>query len=216
MTRLRHALLKSVQLWDADRSGCDEDDVARVVLEHMARLDPKAAHRLTPTRLEPIALAALAITQRFEFETPEVFAPSPREKTLREYAATFGLSSPLRLELERWRSDAQLLAAIERCVSDRPTRIIIGSIEPSARLLDGIASLRRRLAYHRIKMSWLRFDPVAGLPEPSTEIHEVVNDSIRWRTAGSYANNVTKLKQIGIGVERVTELRAQVRRTENL
>ncbi len=215
LTRLKQALLKSAQLWDADRSGFDENDVARVVLEHMARLDPKAAHRLAPTRLDPIALAALAITQRLEFETPEVFAPAPREKTLREYAATFGLSSPLRLELERGRSDAQLLAAIERCVSDRPSRIIIGSVEPSARLLEGIASLRRRLAYHRIRMSWLRFDPIAGLPEPSTEIHEVVNDSIRWRTADSYVNHVAKLKQLGIGVERVAEPRVQLRRTEN-
>ena len=212
LARLRQALLKSVQPWDADRSGCDENDVARVVLEHMARLDPNAAHRLTATRLEPIALSALAIMQRFDFETPEVVAPTPRDKTLREYAATFGLSSPLRLELERWRTDTQLLAAIERCVADRPSRIIIASIDPNVQLLEGIAALRRRLSYHRIKMSWLRLDPIAGLPEPSTPIHEVVNDSIRWRTAVPQANHVAKLKQLGIGVERVSEQHPPMRR----
>lgn len=35
LTRLRSALLKAGQLWDADRSGCDEQDVARIVFEHL-------------------------------------------------------------------------------------------------------------------------------------------------------------------------------------
>ncbi len=212
LPRLRQALLKAVQPWDADRSGYDETEVARVVLEHIARLDSTAACGLSPTRLDPLASTAHSIMQRYEFEMPEVYARTTRERTLRQYAAMFGLTTLPRLDAERWHSDTRLLAAIERCVTDRPSRIVIASVDPSPRLLEGIASLRRRLSYHRIRMSWLRFDSAAGLPGAGTPIQEMVNDSIRCRLTASGPARTTQLKRLGIAAERVIEAPANARR----
>jgi uncharacterized protein (DUF58 family) len=214
-TRLRKTLLKSVQRWDTDRSGCSEQEVARVVLEHMTRLHPDTVFQVAPTQVDQIATAAALIIKRYEFETPDVFAPTSRDRILRQYAATFGLSSPPRLEPERWLSDAQLTTALERCVTDRPTRIVLCSVEPGTRLLQGIARMRRTLAHHRIKVTWLRINSAAGLPSEGTPVQAAVNDAIRCRVTGTYPSFVAKLRSLGIGIEQTPKARMRQRRPES-
>ncbi len=214
LARVKSSLLKAAHHWDSDRSGSDELDVARMVLEHMTRLDGPLVHQLTPSQIEAIAQAATVLMQRFELEVPEVFAGTSRERTLRQYATAFGLTSPPRLELERRLSDSQLLTAIERCMADRPTRILLCSIEPNARLLDGIMSLRRRLAHNRIKMSWLTIQSTAGLPSTGGVIQRVVNDAIIWRTSASTPGTLTRLKRLGISIEQTPRARILRRPTE--
>ena len=214
--RMRNALLKAAQHWDSDRSGGDEQDVARVVLEHMTRLDGQLIHRVTPLQIEAIAQAATLLMKRFELDVPEVFAATSREQTLRQYATVFGLTAPPRLELERRLSDSQLLAAIERCVADRPIRIVVCSVEPGAQLLDGIVNLRRRSAHHRIKMSWLTIRIAAGLPSSAELVQNVVNDAICWRTSASSKGLIARLKRLGIGIEQAPRARILPRRTETV
>jgi uncharacterized protein (DUF58 family) len=215
LARVNGALLKAAQQWDSDRSGSDELDVARIVLEHMIRLDGQLVRQVSSSQIEAIAQAANVIMKRFEHEVPEVFASTSRERTLRQYATAFGLTSPPRLELERRLCDSQLLTAIERCVADRPTRIVICSVEPNTRLLDGIVSLRRRLAHHRIKMSWLTIRSAAGLPSGDGLIQKVVNDAIMWRTSASTPKLMTRLKRLGINIEHTPRPKILRRPTES-
>ena len=206
----------AVRLWDVDRSGCDEQEVARIVIEHISQLDPTTVSQVAPTQVDQIARAASLIIQRYEFETPKVFAPTPRERILREYASTFGLTSPPKLESERWRNDAQLLSAIERCVTDRPARIVVCSVEPNVRLLEGIANLRRKLTHHRMKVSWLRINSAAGLPQSAAPLQEIVNDAIRWRTSGAILRLKANLKRAGIGIEQTPQVGVRQRHPELL
>lgn len=215
MSRLRSALLKATQLWDSDRSGYAEPDVARVVLEHMRRLQPDAVVQVVPSHVEEIARAASSIQGRFEFDIPDVFGPTPRDRILRQYASMFGLTSAPRLESERWLSDGQLLAALERCIADRPTRIIVCTTVPNTRLLEGIARLRRTLAHHRIQMSWLRINAAAGLPKVSLPIQQAINDAICLRGASSQPRFETQLKRLGIRIERTPKIRRWLHRGES-
>lgn len=203
LARLTNAFLKAAQLWDADRSGCDEDDVARVVLEHAVRIEPALGRQTASAGIERVLQGAARILKQFELEVPDVYAKTPRERLLRQYATVFGLTSPRKLEPERTLTDEQLLSAIERCVKDRPTRILVCSVEPSTRLLDGIALLRRRLLHHHIKLSWLCVDVSAGLPRVSTPAQQTVNDAIQWRIDAANLQLRGKLRRLGISIEQL-------------
>jgi len=212
---MRSALLRATQFWDADRSGCDETDMARVVLEHLMRLDPAAVRNLGVSNIDEVAAAAANVLERYAFETADAYAPSARDSQLRRYAATFGLSFSPRLEAERWQTDNQIMSAIERSVSDKPSRIIVCSVEPTTSFLEGLASSRRKLARRKIRLSWLNVDATAGLPELDTPLQVMVNDSIRLQYEGTKYRTSVKLRRAGIGVEPIPILRSRSYREES-
>jgi uncharacterized protein (DUF58 family) len=213
--RLRDGLLQSLQLWDADRSGSDERDVARIVLEHLSRLEPAAAHPVGISHIEAIANAATRVAQRYEFELPNASARHDRERSLRQYAAAFGLTGSPRLEAERRNTDNQLLSAIDRCVADKPSRIILCSVEPTESLLEGIANQQRRLGRRRIKLSWLGLNTLAGMPESNTSLQLAANDSIRWHFESARLGSSGRLRRVGIGIEPLPIQRRQIGRGDN-
>jgi len=199
--QLLQALIGSVQQWDADRCGSDEHHVLQLVYDHLHRLDQQLKHPTTTAEIERLATLGQETLQRFGFDTPRVYARSKRERKLRQYAAAMALVPASRLEPERTSTDQRLIDSIERCLADKPTRIVLCSPEPTQRLFVGIERLRRRIAQRRVKLSLLRIDETAGLPLASDETSRMIADSIRWRHHGLALRNRRQLKNLHIGVE---------------
>jgi hypothetical protein len=195
------ALLCSSQQWDADRSGSDEHHVVRSVYDHLHRLDPKVSFPTTDAQLDELAALAQRTLQRFGFEIPSVQGTPGRDLALRQYAAALGLVPMSRLEPERNSCDERLVDALERCLDDKPTRVVLCTAEPSQRLLVGLERLRPRLAQHRVKVSLLKIDETTGLPLGPSEMHRIIADSIRWRHDALTLRNRKAMKRLHIGIE---------------
>jgi len=213
--RMRSGLVMAAQLWDADRSGCDELDTARIVFEHLSRLDPSTVRNVAASDIDRIAAIASNILERYELEVPDAYAAQSRERQLRKYAATFGLSLPPRLEAERWQTDNQLLLAIDQIVTAKPSRIIVCSVEPTTSFLQGLTGQRRKMAQRRVRLSWLALDPTAGMPDAANFHQRAVNDSLAWQAWGSKYKSLARLKRAGIGIEPLPPLRSRLDREES-
>lgn len=200
---LMRALVRSAQQWDADRSGSDEHHVLQLVYDHLHRLDQRLRFPTSTDQVDQLAALARQTLQRFDFESPKVFARSKRERTLRQYAAAMGLVAASRLEAERAGTDERLLEALERCLADKPTRIVLCTPEPTQRLLAGIKRLRPRIAQRRVRVSLLKIDETAGLPLSSGETDRIIADSIRWRHHAAALRNRRYLKSLHVSVEPV-------------
>jgi inosine-uridine nucleoside N-ribohydrolase len=157
---------------------------------------------------------AAATLKRFDLEIPEIYALLDEERVLRQYASAFGLSYPQRLEPERPSTDEELIDAIERCLLDRPSRVIICSVEPSTRLVNRLASLRRKLARRRVRISWLCMNATAGLPSVCSSVQAAVNDGIRWRAKAAHLAFRSQLPRLGIDIERLPKRQNRMHRTE--
>jgi uncharacterized protein (DUF58 family) len=199
--QLMRALLRAAQQWDADRCGSDEHHVLQLVYDHLHRLEQQLRFPTTTAEVEQLAALTQRTLQRFDFESPSVSARSKRERTLRQYAAAMGLVPASRIEPERAATDERLLEVLERCLADKPTRVVLCTPEPTQRLLAGIKRLRPRIAQRRIKLSLLRIDETAGLPLAVDETSRIVADSIRWRHHAVTLRNRRHLKSLHIGVE---------------
>lgn len=212
--RLRRTLLQTLQTWDADRSGGDERDIAKIVAEHLARLEPTSAAKANGLDNEALARSAASALKRFEFQVPEAYAANASERILRQYIGALGLACPLRLEAERWQTDTQLLAAIDRCSADKRSRIIIVSTEPTSSFITALANQRRKLNHGRIQLSWLSLDSLAGMPTSDLPQQSVVNDSIRCQIESAKRKGRMNLRRLGINLLRVTALRNRFYRAE--
>ena len=199
--QLMRAILRSAQPWDADRCGSDKQQVLELVYDHLHRLEQDLKFPNSSAEIDQLASLGLQTLQRFEFEVPSVFARSARERALRQYASAMGLVPISRLEPERVASDDQLLEALERCLADKPTRVLLCTPEPSQRLFQGIARLRPRIAQRRVRVSLLKIDETAGLPLGPDITSRIIADSIRWRHDAIALRNRTQMKSLHIGVD---------------
>jgi hypothetical protein len=195
------SLLCSSQQWDADRCGSDSHHLVRAVYDHLHRLDPKVSFPVTDAQVDELAALGQRTLQRFGFDVPSVHADPGSDLALRQYAAALGLVPMSRLETERAACDERLIEALERCLEDKPTRVVLCTPEPSQRLLAGIQRLRPRLAQHRVKLTLLKIDETAGLPLGPGSTHRIIADSIRWRHDARTLRNRKLLKKLHVGLE---------------
>ena len=201
MAHLVKGLLCSAQHWDADRCGSDERHVAQLVYDHLHRIEPDLKFTNSEAEVEQLAALALRTLHRFDFEIPGVFAHSETERALRQYASAMGLAPVFRLEPDRGACDARLIESIERCLSDKPTRIVLCTVEPNERLFAGIETLQRRLAQKRVKLTLLQIDAAAGLPVGPQPLSQIIADSIRLRLSGIELRSRLQMKRLRIGIE---------------
>ncbi len=211
MTHLMRSLLCSTQHWDADRCGSDERHVAQLAYEHLHRIEPELKFPASNTEFEQLASLALQTLRRFDFEIPDVFASSKRELALRQYASAMGLVPAYRLQPDRAACDQRLVESIERCLIDKPTRIVLCTVDPNERLLAGIETMRRRLAQRRVRLTLLRIDGAAGLPTGPQPSSQIIADSIRWRLSGMALRTRLQMKRLRIEIEPITLPREPLR-----
>jgi uncharacterized protein (DUF58 family) len=118
--RLAHALAASASALDADRSDYDESEVARHVLDHLRFLDAASVAALRAEQLDSLQAYADMQRLRAPHDAPAPLAKTPREQSLRRYLASYGISSPPRIEHDKGRATLLLVQALDRATSEKP------------------------------------------------------------------------------------------------
>jgi uncharacterized protein (DUF58 family) len=203
--RILQVLSQSASFVDSDRSGLDEADVAARVLEHMRPLDPSSAERVRSNELDRIARRADRLRARAPFEAREVASNSRRERSLRRYLLAFGLSSPVRLEPDRQRTDVELarvLAEISRA-KPRPSLIYVWSPTPDPTSRSTLERALATQAKRRHELRWvpMRFDLDLDRAAPQTS--DAVLAALETQARASHERGLRALGRLGIRVERL-------------
>ena len=199
--KLLSALVHTATTRDHDRAFPDEQDIATMVLEHLRPIDPVATRKLSVLDIDAIGRLAQRYLLRAPLVTPpEPQAPSPREKTLRRYAAAYGLPSAPKTTTDRDATDKELIEVVRGLLVNRPDRIVIHSPFPTPRLQDGLLSLQRRIRKARIELDWCTIDAMSGLPSNDTAAGQVVAHAMQWHLESDRAKGVVALRKLGIRI----------------
>jgi uncharacterized protein (DUF58 family) len=169
---------------DADRSGLDEHEVAQWVLEHLRAIAPHAlasratgaapsnelaesAEQSRTPSISQLAERAQAVLPQAPFPSGFVIAATQRERALRQYLASFGISSPARLQQDRSKTDMVIAEALTKIAQSRPraTRVYLCSPSPDSSTLAMLREALSRLSRRRVQLTWLpaAYEPALDL-----------------------------------------------------
>lgn len=202
---------------DADRSGLDEHEVASWVLEHLRALSPHSV--VSPENegqqglsLSMLAQRASAALQQAPFPQASANATSDRERILRRYLASFGISSPARLQQDRSKTDDVLAETLLKIAQARPraTRIYLSSPSPDANTLATLRQAIARLRRHHIQLTWLpsAYEPALSLLDDSShakgnaESLRTVSHAVRLRMRVLGRQGDSALQRLGVKLYR--------------
>lgn len=204
---LAGALASAASTIDADRSELDESEIAHRVAEHARPLDPNGLRGLRKGDLDALALRADQLRPLAPFAPRVPFAPTPRERALRQYLAAFGVESPPRSDGEREKAEAALATVLETLAGTkpRPSAIHVWAPPPAkadavaAGLGKPIAALRAR----RVTVRWSLPPFEAGVGadrERRSPVADVVDDAVRARARATRARAERLLRKLGVHV----------------
>jgi len=203
--KLLTALSQAATFVDTDRSGLDEADVAARVLEHLRPLDPAAAERVRSNELDRIARRADRLRARAPFEAKEVLSGSRRERSLRRYLLSFGLSCPARLEPDRPRTDQEILRVLSELgrSKPRPSLIYVWSPtpDPTSRGVFERALGRQVKRKHELRWVPMRFD--LDLDRAASGASDAVLAALGTQARAAHVRGLGALARLGIHVERL-------------
>jgi uncharacterized protein (DUF58 family) len=203
--RLIEKLVQVTGCMDADRSGLDETELALRVIEHMRPLDPALSAHVHASEIDRIARRAEKLRQRAPFPDVITQAATPRERSLRRYLASFGVSSPGRVDPERLRVDVELIRLMERLRHQRvrPTLIYVWSDAPDE---TSRPALSRSLAERKRRgqtWKWVLLRPSLGNTADESPKAAAVRDAFAIRQKLAFERGERSLHRLGIRLERL-------------
>jgi uncharacterized protein (DUF58 family) len=200
---LAGALASAASCVDADRSELDEVEVAQRVAEHARPLDLRGLGDLRRGDLDGLATRAAELRGRAPFAPRLPFAPTPRERSLRHYLASFGIESPPRVDGERQRAETTLATVLDRLATEKPRASLVHVWAPApahpGTTAPAVAALRR----HRIEVRWTLPAYDAGLGaevERRSPVADVVDDAVRLRAHATRSRGERMLRRLGVRV----------------
>jgi hypothetical protein len=204
--RLLEKLVQVSGCMDADRSGLDEAELSLRVIEHMRPLDPVLSAHVHATEIDRIARRADKLQKRAPFPDVITQAATSRERSLRRYLASFGVSSPGRVDPERLRVDVEISRLIERLRHQRvrPTLIYVWSDPPDEATRP---ALSRSLAERKRRgqtWKWVLLRPSLGNTADESSKAVAVRDAFGMRQKLASERGERSLQRLGIRVERLT------------
>ncbi len=200
---LAGALASATSTVDADRSELDEAEVAHRVAEHARPLD---AHGLSGVRkgdLDALAERAERLRALAPFAPRVPFAPTPRERSLRQYLAAFGIESPPRVEGERDRAEATLVSVLERLRTVKPRANLVHVWAPPPARIDAMSKAIASLRGHRVTLRWTLPPLDAGVGaerDRRSPVADVVDEAVCARTHATRARGERLLGRLGVHV----------------
>jgi uncharacterized protein (DUF58 family) len=224
--KMFEALAFETHTHDADRSGLDEHEVAQWTLEHLRATAPHtltgAASSSTSGRSDAGAPRGLSLTQLAEnaksmlpqapFAQATLRAGTERERSLRQYLASYGISTPARLQQDRAKTDETLADTLLKIGQSRPraTRVYLCSPSPDTSTLTTLHDALARLPRHHIQLTWLpsAYEPaldLLGQPdsrEGDRESLRAVSQAVRMRMRVLGKQGDTALQRLGIRLHR--------------
>lgn len=200
--KLCAALASAASAADADRSECEELDVAQRVAEHLRPLDARSLADVSRSDLDKLALRAEALRGRAPFAPRLPLAPTVREQRFRHYCASFGIELPPRVDGEREKAEVQLAALLERVALEKKKRPSIVHVwAPAPTTTDALSRAVRKLRARRCEVRWTMptFDLGLGPTDGGAgEVERVVLDAVRARVRIAQARAQKQLRPMGI------------------
>src|SRR5262249_28947669 len=126
------------------------------VAEHARPLDPNGLRGLRKGDLDALALRADQLRPLAPFAPRIPFASTPRERSLRQYLAAFGVESPPRVEGEREKAEAALARGLETLSPSkpRPSAVHIWAPPPTKAGVEGIGKALEALRSRHVALRW--------------------------------------------------------------
>jgi len=230
LNKICAALMDHTGVFDADRCGWDESDLAVQVTEHLRPLDPRAVHELRSGRVDKLTRRAGNMRSHAPFARAAPKGRSSIDSRLRRYAACFGMHLPARLEPDRPKSIATMAQTLmEIAKMKRPRASVVHIVAPPP-LEGGQQELRRavaRLRARRIQVRWTtppisvgapssRQQPVVIPPDvsdmpapdqpvPHPDVHRAVSGAVYIRAVTATKRGEQMLRRMGVKVVRLSK-----------
>ncbi len=204
---LAGALASAASTIDADRSELDESEIAQRVAEHARPLDPGGLRGLRRGDLDALALRADQLRPLAPFAPRIPFAPTPRERALRQYLAAFGVESPPRSDGEREKAETALATVLEKLATTkpRPSEVHVWAPPPAKveTVAEGIGKPIATLRARRVTVRWSLPSFEAGVGadrERRSPVADVVDEAVRARARATRARAERLLRRLGVQV----------------
>jgi uncharacterized protein (DUF58 family) len=204
---LAGALASAASTIDADRSELDESEIAHRVSEHARPLDPSGLRGLRRGDLDALALRADQLRPLAPFAPRVPFAPTPRERALRQYLAAFGVESPPRSDGEREKAETALAGVLETLATTkpRPSAVHVWAPPPAKveTVAEGIGKPIAALRARRVTLRWSLPPFEAGVGadrERRSPVADVVDEAVRARAKATRARAERLLRKLGVQV----------------
>ncbi len=185
---------------DSDRSDWDEGEVGNHVLEHLRPLDPAGTAQLHRADLERLARRAERWLGKAPLSPPRPRAPSNRERVLRHYLASFGVTSPPRLEPERAQSELGIAAALKKLGREksRASVVYVWARPPEAVGNSALLDAFERFPKRRTELRFCSMSHTLGLPDGEDARSLVVRDAVGLRLQLATRRGDRELKKRGV------------------
>jgi uncharacterized protein (DUF58 family) len=204
---LAGALASAASAIDADRSELDENEVGHRVAEHARPLDPSGLRGLRKGDLDALTLRADQLRPLAPFAPRVPFASTPRERSLRQYLAAFGIESPPRADGEREKAEATLATALERLAAEKPRASVVHVWAPpptrTERIDGGLGKAIAALRARRVTLRWSLPPFEAGVGadrDRRSAVADLVDEAVVARARATRARGERILRKLGIHV----------------
>jgi uncharacterized protein (DUF58 family) len=197
--KLASALASAASMVDADRSDLDEVEVAQRVAEHARPLDPRGLVDIPKGDLDALARRADQLRVRAPFAPRLPYAATPREQSLRQYIAAFGVEVPPRAEGERERTEAALTQVLERLAAEKPRPSVVHVWAPPPSRQSPIIKSIRAVRARRVELRWSvpAFEGSVGYGE-ARGVQEAVDEAVRIRARAARERGERLLRSMGV------------------
>jgi hypothetical protein len=205
-SKIAAALASAASCVDADRSDLDEGDVAARVAEHARPLDPRGLSDLPRGNLDMLGARAESLRHRAPFAPRVPFAPTPRERTLRHYLASFGVECAPRLEGERDKSALAMVAAFDRMLGEKLRPSIVYTWAPAPAQGTALANAIRKLKRRHIEVRWVQPEVLLRThsADAPTTVEDAVYEAVQARADVARRRGERMLLRLGAKGIRVT------------
>lgn len=206
LAKIASALMEHTAVFDVDRSGWDDSDLAVQVTEHLRPLDPRAVVDLRSGRIDKLVERANGVLSHAPFDRPMPRGRNELDAQLRRYAACFGLFVPARLEPDRGAAMANTLQDLARSKGKAGRVSLVHVVAPPPEAIDAIARAARRLKSRGVALRWTT-PPVGSelsqaLRAEMPAIYDDVERAVLLRAAVANRRGEQALRRLGIKVVR--------------
>ncbi len=200
---LAGALASATCTVDADRTELDEAEVALRVTEHARPLDAQGLRGVRKGDLDALLERAERLRSLAPFAPGVAFAPTPRERALRQYLAAFGIESTPRVEGERDLAEATLVSVLDRLRTEKPRASVVHVWAPPPARTDAMSRAIAALRGHRVTVRWTLPPLDAGVGaerDRRSPVADVVDEAVRVRAHATRTRGERLLRRLGVHV----------------
>jgi hypothetical protein len=153
--------------------------------------------------LDALVLRAEQLRSHAPFAPRIPFGATPRERSLRQYLAAFGIESPPRVDGEREKAEKTLVSVLQRLIDEKPRASVIHVWAPPPAGAEAIARAVASLRTRKVALRWSLPPFEAGVGADRVRrspVADVVDEAVRIRARATQARGERLLRRLGVQV----------------